>query len=135
MLPVWFNRRQGKVSGSNLYTVGAMADSYFEYLLKIWLLHQKQVNPAMSPPWLPPQGTTVEFPGQGNLTTPPESSPLLPSQGHMSHINIKLGCLRSGIIRCWYYEEHRHFRHTTISKAHTVTTAQHCGTLHWQCLS
>jgi hypothetical protein len=47
MLPVWFNRRQGKISSSNQYTVGAMADSYFEYLLKMWLLHQKQVKPAL----------------------------------------------------------------------------------------
>ena len=44
LLPVWFNRRQGTYSKSNLYTVGAMADSFFEYLLKLWLLHQKQVH-------------------------------------------------------------------------------------------
>ena len=47
--PVWFNRRLGKPAGSNLYTVGAMADSYFEYLLKMWLLHQKQVGPTFIP--------------------------------------------------------------------------------------
>ena len=44
LLPVWYNRRQGKASTSNLYSVGAMADSFFEYLLKLWLLHQKQAN-------------------------------------------------------------------------------------------
>ena len=52
MLPIWFNRRQGKISGSNQYTVGAMADSYFEYLLKMWLLHQKQVLPVLQGPCL-----------------------------------------------------------------------------------
>lgn len=47
-MPVWFNRRLGRPSGSNLYTVGAMADSYYEYLLKLWLLHQKQVSSILN---------------------------------------------------------------------------------------
>lgn len=47
MLPVWYSLRQGKASNSNLYTVGAMGDSFFEYLLKLWLLHQKQVPPPL----------------------------------------------------------------------------------------
>lgn len=44
LLPVWFSRKQAKSTGSQLYTVGAMADSFFEYLLKMWLLHQKQAS-------------------------------------------------------------------------------------------
>ena len=44
LLPIWFNRQDGKILGFSDYTVGGMADSYFEYLLKMWLLHQKQVT-------------------------------------------------------------------------------------------
>jgi hypothetical protein len=45
LLPIWFNRQDGKFMVGSEYTVGGMADSYFEYLLKMWLLHQKQVIP------------------------------------------------------------------------------------------
>ena len=43
LLPVWINRSSGKFQGRELLTVGAMADSYYEYLLKTWLYTRKQV--------------------------------------------------------------------------------------------
>ena len=43
MLPVRINRRTGKAFTSRVQlTVGAMADSYYEYLLKTWLVNEKQ---------------------------------------------------------------------------------------------
>ena len=43
-MPVWINRASGKFQGRELLTVGAMADSYYEYLLKTWLYTRKQVR-------------------------------------------------------------------------------------------
>ena len=43
-MPVWINRSTGKFQGRELLTVGAMADSYYEYLLKTWLYTRKQVR-------------------------------------------------------------------------------------------
>jgi len=42
-LPVWFNRFSGKYNQGNTYTVGGLADSYYEYLLKLWLLQGRRV--------------------------------------------------------------------------------------------
>ena len=44
-LPTWFNRFTAKPNHGNTYTLGGMADSYYEYLLKVWLLKGKQVGP------------------------------------------------------------------------------------------
>ena len=43
LIPVRLNRRRGTFSAMKSYTVGAMADSYYEYLLKMWLLKGQQV--------------------------------------------------------------------------------------------
>ena len=43
-LPVWFNRHTGLYNPGNTYTVGGLADSYFESLLKMWLLRDKRVR-------------------------------------------------------------------------------------------
>ena len=43
LVPVRLNRRRGTFSAMKSYTVGAMADSYYEYLLKMWLLKGQQV--------------------------------------------------------------------------------------------
>ena len=63
LMPVWINRSSGKFQGRELLTVGAMADSYYEYLLKTWLYTRKQVcgsrmvsrNPqsTLAIPWHP----------------------------------------------------------------------------------
>ena len=45
-LPVWFNRRTGRYNPGNTFTVGGLADSYFESLLKMWLLKGKRVRCA-----------------------------------------------------------------------------------------
>lgn len=37
------NRRKGNFVGMKTYTMGANADSYYEYLLKMWLLKQQKV--------------------------------------------------------------------------------------------
>ncbi len=42
-LPIWFNRFTAKPNPGNTYTLGGMSDSYYEYLLKVWLLKGKQV--------------------------------------------------------------------------------------------
>lgn len=42
-LPIWFNRFTAKTNPGNTYTLGGMSDSYYEYLLKVWLLKGKQV--------------------------------------------------------------------------------------------
>ena len=48
LIPVRLNRRRGTFSAMKSYTVGAMADSYYEYLLKMWLLKGQQVcNPHL----------------------------------------------------------------------------------------
>ena len=44
LIPVWINRASGKFQGRELLTVGAMADSYHEYLLKTWLYTRKQAR-------------------------------------------------------------------------------------------
>ncbi|CAL8463954.1 g3489 [Coccomyxa elongata] len=41
-LPVWFNRFSGKYNPGNTYSVGGLADSYYEYLLKLWLLRGRR---------------------------------------------------------------------------------------------
>jgi hypothetical protein len=46
LLPVWFNRRSGRYNPGNTFTVGGLADSYFESLLKMWLLQGKRVRAA-----------------------------------------------------------------------------------------
>ena len=43
-LPMWFNRFTGKHNPGNTYTLGGMSDSYYEYLLKVWLLGGKKVR-------------------------------------------------------------------------------------------
>ncbi len=43
-LPMWFNRFSGKHNPGNTYTLGGMSDSYYEYLLKVWLLGAKKVS-------------------------------------------------------------------------------------------
>ena len=47
LLPVWFDRGNGLVSRSmpQELTVGTHGDFYYEYLLKMWLLKNKQVVP------------------------------------------------------------------------------------------
>ena len=47
MLPIRLNRNKGKWSSMKTYTMGAMADSYYEYLLKMWLLKQQKVCNGM----------------------------------------------------------------------------------------
>jgi len=42
-LPMWFNRFTAQPNPGNTYTLGGMSDSYYEYLLKVWLLKGKQV--------------------------------------------------------------------------------------------
>lgn len=42
-MPIRLNRRKGNFAGMKTYTVGANADSYYEYLLKMWLLKQQKV--------------------------------------------------------------------------------------------
>ena len=44
LLPIRLNRNKGKWSSMKTYTLGAMADSYYEYLLKMWLLKQQKVT-------------------------------------------------------------------------------------------
>ena len=46
LLPTRLNRHKGTFIGMKTYTMGAMADSYYEYLLKMWLLKQQQVQPS-----------------------------------------------------------------------------------------
>lgn len=52
LLPVRINRRTGKAFSSRVQlTVGAMADSYYEYLLKTWLVTDKQ-DPLYLDMWI-----------------------------------------------------------------------------------
>jgi hypothetical protein len=44
LLPVWFNRHTGRANPGNTITLGGLADSYFEYLLKAWLIQGKRVR-------------------------------------------------------------------------------------------
>ena len=44
LLPVWIQRSSGRFTVNRILTVGAMADSYYEYLLKAWLFLHKQVR-------------------------------------------------------------------------------------------
>ena len=44
LLPIRLNRNKGKWSSMKTFTLGAMADSYYEYLLKMWLLKQQKVH-------------------------------------------------------------------------------------------
>ena len=48
LLPTRLNRNRGTFTPMKTYTVGAMADSYYEYLLKMWLFKQPQVRCAAS---------------------------------------------------------------------------------------
>lgn len=41
-LPVWFNRFTATTNPGNTFCLGGMSDSYYEYLLKVWLLKSKQ---------------------------------------------------------------------------------------------
>ena len=43
LLPTRLNRNKGTFTGMKTYTMGAMADSFYEYLLKMWLLKQQKV--------------------------------------------------------------------------------------------
>lgn len=43
LLPIRLNRNKGRWSSMKTYTMGAMADSYYEYLLKMWLIKQQKV--------------------------------------------------------------------------------------------
>ena len=52
LLPVRINRRTGKAFSSRVQlTVGAMADSYYEYLLKTWLVTDKK-DPLYLDMWI-----------------------------------------------------------------------------------
>ncbi|KAK9807221.1 hypothetical protein WJX73_010611 [Symbiochloris irregularis] len=42
MFPVWISRTSGRFTNNQILTVGAMGDSFYEYLLKVWLLLRKQ---------------------------------------------------------------------------------------------
>ena len=44
LLPTRLNRNKGTFTNMKTYTLGAMADSYYEYLLKMWLLKQQKVG-------------------------------------------------------------------------------------------
>ena len=41
-LPTWYNRFTAMANPGNTFCLGGMADSYYEYLLKVWLLKGKQ---------------------------------------------------------------------------------------------
>lgn len=47
---MWFNRFTVKPNPGNTYTLGGMTDSYYEYLLKVWLLKGKKVRPSYPSP-------------------------------------------------------------------------------------
>lgn len=47
LLPTRLNRNKGSFAGMRTYTMGANADSYYEYLLKMWLLKQQKVVPPV----------------------------------------------------------------------------------------
>ena len=47
LLPTRLNRNKGSFAGMRTYTMGANADSYYEYLLKMWLLKQQKVMPPV----------------------------------------------------------------------------------------
>ena len=47
VLPSFIQLSSGEWSSGTL-TIGAMGDSYYEYLLKLWLLKQPQVGPHFS---------------------------------------------------------------------------------------
>ena len=44
LFPVWISRTSGRFTVNQILTVGAMGDSFYEYLLKVWLLLRKQVR-------------------------------------------------------------------------------------------
>ena len=44
LLPIYFDRMTGRKLGGSRLTVSAMSDSYYEYLLKLWLFKDKQVK-------------------------------------------------------------------------------------------
>ena len=46
-LPVWFNRFTAMANPGNTFCLGGMSDSYYEYLLKVWLLKGKQAGPLL----------------------------------------------------------------------------------------
>ena len=50
MFPVWISRTSGRFTNNQILTVGAMGDSFYEYLLKVWLLLRKQVRPWLIVP-------------------------------------------------------------------------------------
>ena len=54
LLPTRLNRNKGSFAGMRTYTMGANADSYYEYLLKMWLLKQQKVYSLQ--PWFWPKG-------------------------------------------------------------------------------
>ncbi len=41
LLPIYFDRMTGRKLGGSRLTVSAMSDSYYEYLLKLWLFKDK----------------------------------------------------------------------------------------------
>ncbi|CAK0786405.1 hypothetical protein CVIRNUC_009618 [Coccomyxa viridis] len=43
-LPVWFNMFTATTNPGNTFCLGGMSDSYYEYLLKVWLLKSKQAD-------------------------------------------------------------------------------------------
>ena len=45
-LPVWFNKHTGHYNPGNTYTAGGLADSYYEYLLKMWIIKDRRVRPG-----------------------------------------------------------------------------------------
>ena len=44
LLPIYFDRLSGRKLGGSRLTVSAMSDSYYEYLLKLWLFKDKRVR-------------------------------------------------------------------------------------------
>ena len=47
LIPTMISRNDA--SGSDSYSMGAAADSFYEYLLKVWMLRGKKVRPSRDP--------------------------------------------------------------------------------------
>lgn len=56
LVPMFINTNNGQFTHQGVYTLGARADSYYEYLLKQWIQGGKKENQ-----WVPPKILTIYF--------------------------------------------------------------------------
>lgn len=53
LVPMFINTNSGQFTHQGIYTLGARADSYYEYLLKQWIQGGKKENEWVEYGWIP----------------------------------------------------------------------------------